>query len=119
MDGMRHINHATYLAYLETARLKYLASLCLNVSDWEADKSVILGSMKIDYIQQSTHPNTYEIGNRIIRLGKKSFDLFSAIFEAGNEIPVVIGTFTLITFNYGTQETIFVPDIIRKGFKPF
>ncbi len=119
MDGLRHINHATYLTYLETARINYLMKLGLNVSDWEAELSTILASMHIDYIQQSSFPNHYDIGSRIIRLGKKSFDLFNAIFGKENEKPIVTGTFTLVTFNYNTQETIPLPKIIKDAYQPF
>ncbi|MEA1881602.1 MAG: acyl-CoA thioesterase [Candidatus Marinimicrobia bacterium] len=119
MDGLRHINHATYLTYFETGRIQYWSHLGWDINQWEAEVSTILASMKIDYIQQSAHPNTYEIGNRITRLGIKSFDAFSAIFEKGNEVPIVTGNFTIVTFDYQSQETIPVPDIIKKAYNPF
>lgn len=119
MDGLRHINHAAYLSYFETARIQYLVNLGLEINRWDVDVSTILGRMKIDYIQQSAFPNLYEIGNRVTRLGKKSFDVFSTVFEEANEIPIVTGTFTIIAFDYGTQKTIPIPDIIKNSFNPF
>ena len=119
MDGLRHINNATYLTYFETARIKYLNHLGLNVSHWEGELSTILASMHIDYIQQSSYPNEYEIGSRIVRLGNKSFDLLNAIFEKEIENPIVTGTFTLVTFNYNTQGTIHLPEIIKNEYQPF
>ena len=119
MDGLRHINHAIYLTYFENARIQYLAHLGWNLNEWEAKVGTILASMKIDYIQQSIFPNTYEIGNRVIRLGNKSFDVFSAIFEKENEVPVVIGVFTVVAFEYKTQKTTQVPEIIKNAYNPF
>jgi acyl-CoA thioester hydrolase len=119
MDGLRHINHATYLTYFETGRIQYWAYMGWALNEWEAEVGTILASMKIDYIQQSTFPNIYEIGNRIIRLGNKSFDTFSAIFEKGNEIPIVTGNFTIVAFDYKKQKTIVVPEIIKNVYNPF
>ena len=118
MDGLRHINHAIYLTYFETARIQYWAHLGWDLNEWEAEVGTILASMKIDYVRQSTYPNTYEIGNRVIRLGNKSFDVFSAIFEEENEIPVVTGNFTIVSFDYKTQKTVHVPEIIKTVYKP-
>ena len=50
MDGLRHINHATYLSYLETVRIQYMEKLGYDVNDWDRKRSSILASMKIDYI---------------------------------------------------------------------
>ncbi len=119
MDGLRHINHGTYLSYFESGRIQYWSHLGWDINEWEAELSTILASMKVDYIQQSAFPNTYEIGNRITRLGTKSFDAFSAIFEKGNDIPIVTGTFTIIAFNYRTQKTVPVPEIIKNVYSPF
>ena len=119
MDGLRHINHAIYLTYFETGRIQYWAHLGWDLNEWEAEVGTILASMKIDYIQQSIFPNTYEIGNRVIRLGNKSFDVFSAIFEKENEVPVVIGVFTVVAFEYKTQKTTQVPEIIKNAYNPF
>ena len=81
MDAIRHINNATYLNYFETTRVEYLSTLGFDLIRWESDSSVILASMKIDYLKQSTYPSIYEIGCRITRLGTKSFDILSVIFD--------------------------------------
>lgn len=118
MDGLRHINHATYLSFLETVRIQYMEKLGLDVNDWEGEKSSILASTKIDYHQQSTYPNQYEIGARIIRVGHKSFDILNALFEADNPVPVVTGIFTVIAFNYKDQQTVPVSEEIQKELRP-
>ena len=119
MDGLRHINNAKYLTYFETARLEYLSTLGIDMNRWNSKESVILASMKIDYHQQSSYPNIYEIGCRISRIGNKSFDIFNALFESTNTAPIVTGTFTIVCFNYHSQETITVPDSIKNAYHPF
>ena len=119
MDAIGHINNATYLTYFETARVDFLKQLGFDLLKRDVDNSVILASMKVDYIKQSVHPSTYNIGCRITRLGNKSFDLFSAIFVEQELNPIVFGVFTLVAFNYKTQKTIPLNEDIISNYLPF
>ena len=119
MDAIGHINNATYLTYFETARVDFLKQLGFDLLKRDVDNSVILASMKVDYIKQSVHPSTYNIGCRITRLGNKSFDLFSAIFVKQELNPIVFGVFTLVAFNYKTQKTIPLNEDIISNYLPF
>ena len=118
MDGLRHINNAKYLTFLETARLEYLSTLGIDINRWDSKKSVILASMKIDYHKQSSYPNIYEIGCKISRIGNKSFDIFNAIFESSSNNLILTGTFTIVCFDYHLQKTISVPDSIKNAYHP-
>ena len=119
MDAIGHINNATYLTYFETARVDFLKQLGFDLLKRDVDNSVILASMKVDYIKQSVHPSTYNIGCRITRLGNKSFDLFSAIYVEQELNPIVFGVFTLVAFNYKTQKTIPLNEDIISNYLPF
>ncbi len=120
MDGLRHINHAAYLTYMESARVVYYRNIGYGDLDrWDLEFSTILASMKVDYYHQSTFPNVYKIGHRISRIGGKSFDLLTGIYEDGNEEPIVVGTFLIVCFNYKEQKTVPVPEFVRKQFNPF
>lgn len=118
MDGLRHINHAIYLVYMESSRIQYYYSLGYETARWELEESSILASMKIDYLNQVTHPSVLEIGQRITRVGHKSFDILTAIFKKGELYPVLQGLFTLVAYNYKLNETISVPSIIRNNCSP-
>ena len=118
MDGLRHINNAKYLTFLETARLEYLSTLGIDINRWNSKESVILASMKIDYHKQSSYPNIYEIGCKISRIGNKSFDIFNAIFESSSNNLILTGTFTIVCFDYHLQKTISVPDSIKNAYHP-
>ena len=119
MDAIGHINHATYLTYFETTRVDFLNELGFDSLKRGVDKGVILASMKIDYLEQSSHPREFNIGCRITRLGNKRFDLCSAIFDLKLSNPVVVGVFTLVTFDYNSQKSIVLTDNIKSNFLPF
>ncbi len=118
MDGLRHINHAAYLVYMESSRIEYYYSLGYETARWELEESSILASMKIDYLKQVTHPTVLEIGQRITRIGQKSFDILTAIFKQGENDPVLQGLFTLVAYNYKLKKSIHVPGIIRDNSHP-
>ena len=66
MDAIGHINNATYLTYFETARVDFLKQLGFDLLKRDVDNSVILASMKVDYIKQSVHPSTYNIDAELL-----------------------------------------------------
>ena len=118
MDGLRHINHASYLTYMETARLDLYQKLGHKLERWDQTESSILASMKVDYLAQATHPAELEIGQRIVRIGKKSYDIFTGIFKKEVQYPILIATFVLVSINYKTGKTIVVPDEFHKFLNP-
>lgn len=114
MDGLRHINHAAYLTYMETARLDLYVQIGHDLDRWDQEESSILASMEVNYICQAVHPAAFEIGQRITRIGNKSYDILTAIFKRGKEMPVLQANFVLVSFNYDTNKTIPVPDEFKK-----
>ncbi|HJM69656.1 MAG TPA: thioesterase family protein [Candidatus Marinimicrobia bacterium] len=113
MDSLGHLNHAKYLTYMETARIDYYASLGFGGMRQDQDPSIILGGMTIDYIDQVMHPASLTVCHRINKVGTKSFDFLGAIFENGKDYPVCTGLFNVISFDYKSQQTVEVPQIIR------
>ena len=117
MDALGHLNHATYLTYMESARVDVYIQLGFSAIRKEMDKSTILGSMSVHYLAQVTHPSRLDIGHRICRVGTKSFDFLAAVFHGDK--PVCNALFKLIAFNYKLNKTVPVPDEIRENLRPF
>jgi acyl-CoA thioester hydrolase len=111
MDALGHINNATFLTYLESGRIEL-------VKKWDFKKPpFIQASTKIDYLRQLSHPATLQIGQKISRMGHKSFDILTGIFVADEEKPVAQAVTTLVAFDYESQKTIPVPEVIRRDLK--
>jgi len=119
MDALRHINHAAYLSFMETARLNYCRQFGFSPDRWEADENFILASMKVDYIRQTRHPAILEIGLGVNRVGHKSFDILTAVFVKEQPEPVVQAVFTLAAYSYRENRSIPVPDALRKACRDF
>ena len=111
MDALVHINNATFLTYLESGRIEL-------VKKWDFKKPpFIQASTKIDYLRQLSHPASLQIGQKISRVGHKSFDILTGIFEEGEEKPVAQAVTTLVGFDYESQKTVSVPEVIRQALE--
>ena len=111
MDALGHINNATFLTYLESGRIEL-------VKKWDFKKPpFIQASTKIDYLRQLSHPASLQIGQKISRVGHKSFDILTGIFEEGEEKPVAQAVTTFVGFDYESQKTVSVPEVIRQALE--
>ena len=112
LDAFRHINNAAYLTYIEDARIVLLRR-------WNIDynkKSLIVASVKIDYIRQVNHPSTLVIGQKVSRLGTKSFDIESAVFNEKSLELVCLSTITSVAFDFEENKTVKVFKEIIKDY---
>ena len=77
-------------------------------------KSLIVASVKIDYLNQLHHPSELKIGQKIIRLGRKSFDILSVLFY--DENPICVATTAIVCYNFLEKQTVLVFNEIKKDF---
>ena len=77
IDSFGHVNNAVFLSYIEDARILFFKRWNINYNE----RSLIVASVKIDYLRQVEHPTQLIIGQRISRIGKTSFDIHSVIFD--------------------------------------
>tara|TARA_Y100000590_G_C15277158_1_gene847373 strand:- start:91 stop:501 length:411 start_codon:yes stop_codon:yes gene_type:complete len=113
LDAFRHINNAAYLTYIEDARIVLLRR-------WKIDyqqKSLIVASVKIDYIKQVNHPSSLVIGQKVSRIGTKSFDIESAVFNKETSELVCMSTITSVAFDFVENKTVKVFKEIIEDFK--
>lgn len=111
LDAFGHVNNATFLTYIEDARIQLLKHWCVNVQ-----KSVIVAAIQIDYLQQVIHPQTIIIHSKITRLGTTSFDLQSELFQQGDK-PIAQATATLVCYHYEKQQSVPIYQSIKDDFE--
>ncbi len=102
LDAFKHVNNATFLSYLEDARILFFKRWDINFKE----KSLIVASVKIDYISQVSHPSELTICQKICRIGNKSFDNFSVIFYQGK--IVCTATVTIVCYDFISKKTLSV-----------
>ena len=112
LDAFKHVNNATFLSYIEDARILFFKRWGINLKE----KSLIVAAVKIDYISQLEHPNDIIIGQKVSRLGTKSFDIQSAIFTKVDLRLVCHSTITSVCFNFQTNNSVEVFKEIKKDY---
>ena len=110
LDAFRHVNNATFLSYIEDARILFFKRWSINLKE----KSLIVASVKIDYINQLEHPSNIIIGQKVSRIGTKSFDIQSAIFKEDDEKLICRSIVTSVCFDFIHSKTVnLFPEIIN------
>ena len=112
-DAFRHINNAVYLSYIEDARLELLRRWKIT----QDGKSVIVASVKIDYYKQVIHPTELIIGQKVSRIGNKSFDVSSVVFNKVLNEPVCKSIITIVCFDFNKNRTVPVYNQIKEDYK--
>ena len=102
LDAFRHVNNATFLSYIEDARILFFKRWGINLKE----KSLIVASVKIDYINQLKHPSNIIIGQKVSRLGTKSYDIQSAVFEKESKLLICCSTITSVCYDFINKKTV-------------
>ena len=114
LDAFGHINNAIFLTYIENARIDLLDFWGIN----NKSKSIIIASIKIDYITQIDHPKQLVVGQSISRLGQTSFDINADILSNDKKIFYAKSKATCVCFNYITNNKLKVYQKITDNYKP-
>lgn len=102
LDAFRHVNNATYLSYIEDARINM-------IKDWGLDysgKSIIVAAVTINYLKQISHPSELIVGQGVSRIGNTSFDIFSSVFLKGDDEPAAQSEITIVCFDFSINKSI-------------
>ena len=112
IDSFGHVNNAVFLTYIEDARIMYFKRW--NVT--EKKRSLIVASIKIDYLRQIEHPSDLIVGQKISRIGNSSFDIQSALFIKGQSKPAARSVVISVCFDYEENKSVPVYDEIKTDF---
>ena len=113
IDSFGHVNNAVFLTYIEDARIMYFKRW--NVT--EKKRSLIVASIKIDYLRQIVHPSDLIVGQKISRIGNSSFDIQSAIFLHNDPKPAANSVVSCVCFDYQQNKSVPVYDEIKADFQ--
>ena len=112
MDLFGHVNNAVFLTYIEDARIMYFKRW--NVT--EKKRSLIVASIKIDYLRQIEHPSNLIVGQKVSRIGNSSFDIQSTLFIKGQSKPAARSVVISVCFDYKQNKSVPVYDEITADF---
>ena len=120
LDAMRHVNNATYLTYLEEARIAYY-KVVLDLPKKDLDFGAVVAKIEISYIQPLVLGEEIEVLTRTFKFGRKSSDIENLIVvERKGEKIIAAQAFTkLVSYDYKALKSIETPVDIQNRIKEF
>lgn len=116
LDLLGHVNNATYLTYLEQARIRYFRDLAMWDGQSPSDTGLIVAKITLEYkasLDLDDAPVT--VWSRCSRLGNRSFDMQHRIVatHAENKLAAT-AEIVVVVFDYTNQTSKAVPEDWRE-----
>ena len=120
LDAMGHVNNASYLSYLEEARLAYYNHVLKMDAD-NLDFNAVIARIEIDYIDQIRLGDNVEVYTRTAKIGNKSSDVEHLIVVAnnGNKKIAAKALTKLVSFDYRKNISVPVSEEAKKTIEEF
>ncbi len=121
LDAMGHVNNASYLSYLEEARLAYYNHV-LNIDTNNLEFNAVIARIEIDYLEQIRLGDNVEVYTRTGKIGKKSSDvehLIVIVDKQQNRKIAARALTKLVSYNYRENKTFPVPEKDRIVIEKF
>jgi acyl-CoA thioester hydrolase len=109
LDPQGHVNNASYLTYIEQARIGYIRHLGLWRGGSFLDIGIILADVHLAFRAPILFGEQVRVGVRVTRLGNKSLTMEFLIEEASNHTEFATASTVLVAYDYRSGQTIFVP----------
>jgi len=116
MDAFNHVNNASYLGYIEEARVRWFKSL---TEDWAGEAAApILAAVTLNYRRPISWPETVRVELLVERIGTKSLTLGHRVLAAGGgEVLYCDGNTVLVWVNRDGQ-SVPLPGNVRAACEP-
>ncbi|HEU0153322.1 MAG TPA: thioesterase family protein [Arenimonas sp.] len=111
MDAFNHVNNASYLGYIEEARVRWFKSLS---TDWAGETSApVMASVTVNYRRPAHWPETLRIELFAERVGGKSLTLGHRILSAADPSIVYCDGHTVLVWIERSGQSVPLPDKVR------
>ena len=120
LDAMGHVNNASYLSYLEEARLAYYNQV-LKVNTNNLDFNAVIARIEIDYVDQIRLGDDIEVYTRTSKIGSKSSDVehIVVVTTGGNKKIAARALTKLVSFDYRKNTSVPVSEGAKKVIEEF
>ena len=109
LDPQGHVNNASYLTFIEQARIAYIRHLGL----WRGGSFLNLGIIPADVHLTFSAPLLFgeavQVGSRVSRLGNKSLTMEHVVEEATTHTEFATASTVLVAYDYRTGQAIHIP----------
>jgi acyl-CoA thioester hydrolase len=100
MDYFRHVNHARYLTYFESARIQYLERIGFRELTEARQVGPSLASTQARYRRPVTYPDTVVVGARAVDIGGDRFTHEYRLVSRATGNVAAEGSALLVSYDY-------------------
>ena len=118
IDLAGHVYNAKYQEFFDLARVQYFDDVLGNLLNW-TDNSLIIASVKVDYIQSIFLKDKIKVVTHVTSLGEKSFEMTQWTFKNELSEPVAVGRTIMVCFDMTTRTSKVIPQKWREKFMEF
>ncbi len=117
MDAFGHVNNATYLTYLEMARIDYASSMVQR----SPERGLIIARIAIDYKLPLFAGDDVHVFTRTSRLGTRSFDTEQQVMRRRDGLLELAAqaTVTIVVYDYTSSQSAPIPDEWRAAVQAY
>lgn len=117
LDAYNHVNNASFLTFLEEARLRWLAAEC---EGWHSDAAApVLASVTANYRRQLGWPTDIAVQLYCQRLGNSSVTIAHRIVDANDADALYCdGSVVIVWINPQDGKSVALPASVRAGCSP-
>jgi acyl-CoA thioester hydrolase len=113
LDAFNHVNNATFLTYLEEARIRWFDSLD---GPWLSDAiAPLMAAVHINYRQPIDYPAGIAVELTAERVGNTSLTVGHRIVGDGDDVLHADGHVVLVWIDRANGRPVVLPDVIRKA----
>jgi len=116
IDVMGHVNHATYLQYMETARVELARSLGQVKKGFRS--SFILASARCEFKKPITDERRITVTVWVSRIGDHSWDLDYSI-HGPRRAEYAVGRTTQVAYDYKTRSAVQIFGKLKRKLAKF
>ena len=99
MDAYQHVNNASYLQWLETARINLAEEL---LSD--GDTTFVLAHISIDYHKPVVYPDTIQLDTTVRKVGNTSATFHTNFTSHQQKCSVAAAESVVVLFDFDNQK---------------
>jgi acyl-CoA thioester hydrolase len=111
IDVMGHVNHATYLQYMETARVELARSLGQVTKGFRSN--FILASARCEFKKPITDERHITVTVWVSRIGDRSWDLDYSI-HGPRRAEYAVGRTTQVAYDYKTRSAVQISGKLKR-----
>lgn len=110
LDAFNHVNNASYLGYIEEARVRWFKSLS---SDWAGESAApIMAAVQLNYRRPVNWPETVRVQLFAERIGTKSLTLGHRITSAGDDGVLYCDGHTVLVWVERSGQSVPLPEAV-------